>query len=369
MSKKLDSIITGIAKKQPKIFGDIVTSASIRKVKVDSPQLSYLFGGGIPIGRMIRFRGPESSGKSIISCYCAAQLQKKLPDFLGQPDKNVVVYVDFERTFEGRFASQVGIDTDPKKFIHLLPDDVESACDTLVELIKTDEIACIILDSDAAAGSRAQMADVAGKASFGGSAKALSEFLRKINILNANYNTTMFWISQERVNMQPMSHLPSVTGGEAPKFYASVVNRVTKTDQLKDADGTIGISIRVRNYKNKTGVPFRDANMNLYYNGGFKPEEEYIDFLIAFDIVKQKGAYFYVPNEEKSLQGRVKLQDWLNNNLTAYDDMKKRVDEMLVSENKLDVNNEAIAETDLVDALGEEFIETEEPAGEIETDE
>jgi len=130
------------------------------------------------------------------------------------------------------------------------------------------------------------------------------------------------------------------TGGEAPKFYASVVNRVTKQDVLKDANGTIGISIRVRNYKNKTGIPFRDANMNLYYNGGFKPDEEYIDFLVLFEIIKQKGAYFYVDGVEKSIQGRAKLQDWLNDNVMAYNAMKHKVDEMLTKEGILDENKE-----------------------------
>jgi len=356
---KLSKIVDQISKKQPKLFGDIENSAAVRKVKIDSPQLSYLFGGGLPIGRTIRFRGPESSGKSIISCYCAAQLQKKLPDFLGQPDKNVVVYIDFERTFESRFASQVRIDTNKDKFIHLLPDDIETATDTLAELIRTDEIAAVIFDSDAAAPTRAMFTDPSGKANFGAGAKAIAEFLRKINILNANYNTTMFWISQERVNMQPMSHLPNVTGGEAPKFYSSVVNRVTKTDVIKSATDTLGIAIRVRNYKNKTGVPFRDANMKLYYNGGFNPDEEYIDFLIAFDIVKQKGAYFYVPGVDKSIQGRVKLQDWLNEHTSEYEEMKLKVDEMLVSENILDANNVAEEEgtTFGTESIGDEISE------------
>jgi len=337
---KISKLVDQIQKKQPKLFGDIVNSATTRKVKLDSPQLSFLFGGGIPIGRMIRFRGPESSGKSIICSYCAAQLQKKLPTFLGQPEKDVIVYVDFERTFEARFASQVGVDTNPKKFIHLLADDIETASDTLQELIKSDELCAIIFDSDAAAPTRAMFVDPSGKANFGAGAKALAEMLRKINILCANYNTTLFWVSQERVSMQMMAKLPAVTGGEAPKFYASVVNRVTKTDQLKDANGTTGISIRVRNYKNKAGIPFRDANMNLYYDGGFKPDEEYIDFLIAFNLIKQKGAYFYVDGEEKSIQGRVKLQDWLNAHPKEYEAMRLKVDELLVTEGILDENKE-----------------------------
>jgi len=357
MSKQLDKLIDSITKKNPKLFGDVVTSATVKKVKIDSPQLSYLFGGGIPVGRILRVRGPESSGKSIYSSYLAAQLQKKLPEFLGLPDKDKIVYVDFERTFEARFASQVGVNTDPKKFIHLLPDDIETASDIVADLIRTDELCAIIFDSDAAAPTRQMFVDPSGKANFGAGAKAIAEFLRKINILCANYQTTLLWISQERVNMQPMSHLPSVTGGEAPKFYSSVVNRVTKTDVIKDANGTIGIAIRVRNYKNKCGIPFRDANMKLYYDGGFKPDEEYIDFLINFDLIKQKGAYFYVPDEQKGIQGREKLLAWLDDHKTEYESMKLKVDEMLVSENALDANREMVSEQDEMNSIGEEISE------------
>ena len=206
---ELSKLIDKMAKKQPKLFGDVINSATVKKVKIDSPQLSFLFSGGIPIGRMIRLRGPEQSGKSIICSYMAAQLQQKVPDFLGLPNKDKVIYVDFERTFEARFASQVGIDTDPKKFIHLLADDIETASDTLAELIKTDEVCAIIWDSDAASPTRASFVDPSGKATFGGQARAISDMLRKINVLCANYLTTLFWVSQERVNMTPMAKLPA----------------------------------------------------------------------------------------------------------------------------------------------------------------
>jgi len=341
---ELQKKINAILKKAPTAIQDVNTIGILRKIPLDSPQLSYMFGGGLTIGRMHRFRGPESSGKSTICNYLAGQLQKKLPAFLNKPNKKVIVYCDFERTFDKHHATENGLNCEKDYFVYLTPDDIETASDVLSELIKTDELAGIILDSDAAAPSRAQNVDPAGKASFGGSAKALAEMIRKINILDANYSTTLLWISQERVNMQPMSHLPAVTGGEAPKFYASTVNRITKKDVIKEGDETTGITIRVRNYKNKTGVPFRDANMNLYYRDSFRPDEEYIDFLIAFDIIKQSGAFFSIPGEEKKVQGRVKVQEWLNAHQKEYTKMKQQVDEMLVRENILDANRELISE-------------------------
>ena len=75
-----------------------------------------------------------------------------------------------------------------------------------------------------------------------------------------------------------MSHLPSSTGGTAVPFYASIICRITKSDDIKDSNGVIGIEMRVRNMKNKCSIPFRDANMHLYFNGGFDSNSEYFYF-------------------------------------------------------------------------------------------
>jgi recombination protein RecA len=147
--------------------------------------------------------------------------------------------------------------------------------------------------------------------------------------------------------MNIMAKLPSVTGGEAPKFYASVVNRVTKTDVIKNGNDTIGIALRCRNYKNKCGVPFRDAEMKLYYNGGFDSDEEYIDFLVNFGLIEQKGAYFKSEKWDFSLQGRAKLLEWLHEHEDVYTKLKEEVDELLTKEGVLDANN--VAEEEDID--------------------
>jgi RecA/RadA recombinase len=176
---------------------------------------------------------------------------------------------------------------------------------------------------------------------FGSGAKAMSEGLRKLNILLSNYDTGMIVISQERANLQPMSHLPATTGGFALPFYASIRARVTKTDMITDAKGnTIGQKLRVRNYKNKVGVPFRTAeNISLYFQGGFNPDEEYLNFLIDLDIVHAKGAWIDAPDYGIHVNGRAKLQEWLNSHPDEYAKMKLAVDDALKGKTKLDENN------------------------------
>ena len=346
MSSAFDKLIKKVKDKAPTMIGDGLSS--IMWAEVDSPQVTYMLGGGIPIGRIIRFRGPASAGKSAFCNYLAAALQKEVPKLTGNPEQNKVIYVDFERTFERRYAETIGLNTNPDVFVHLKPENIEDASEVLDDLVRTGEVAAIIWDSDGASPTRNQMIDEAGKANFGSAAKATSEFLKKFNILCSDRNTTILWISQERVNMKPMSHLPSCTGGESINFYASINCRITKIDDLKDANGIIGTQIRVRNMKNKCSIPFREASpLNLYYNGGFNSDEEYIDFLLSLGYMTQKGAYFQFDYEGEhfSLQGRKKLMDWLTAHQDVYDKWKKEIKAKLSGYvEELDKDNYAVNE-------------------------
>ena len=129
------------------------------------------------------------------------------------------------------------------------------------------------------------------------------------------------------------------TGGYSLPFYSSFRGRVTKLDALKEKDETIGQTIRVRNYKSKIGIPFRDAVMNLYFKGGFKADEEYLSFLIDLEVVKAKGAWIDAPEWGIHVNGRAKLQEWLQEHPDKYEQMKRKVDELLLNETKLDANN------------------------------
>ena len=348
MSKAFDNLIKKVKDKVPNMIGD-GSKRSIMWADVPSPQIAYMLGGNIPIGRIIRFRGPYSAGKTSVCNYIAGCLQREVPKLTGNPDQNKIVYVDFERSYESKFAASVGVLTDSEHFVHLKPESIEDASEVLDELVKTCELAGIIWDSDGASPTRASMTNEAGKATFGGSARATAEFLMKFNILCADRNTTILWISQERANMNPMAHLPKPTGGEAIPFYASIICRITKSDDIKGPDGEIiGIEIKIKNMKNKCANPFRLAEgVKLMYHGGFNSDEEYVDFFLKLGFVTQKGAYFQFDynDEHFSLQGRKKLMDWLYSHDDVYTEWKKAVKEKLASfTEELDADNFAVDE-------------------------
>lgn len=354
---EFDKLKKSIIAKNPHVIGG-KDYGKIVWCPIPSPSMTAMLGKGIPVGRMIRFRGQPSAGKSVICDYLAGCLQKECPKLFDNPLKTKILYIDFERTFEEKFATGVGVDMD--NFVPITPNDIEEACDTVCDLIKTGEVAAIVFDSDGQCPSRTAMTDESGKANFGANAKAISQLLDKWIILCANYKTTLFWISQERVNMKFGAHLPSVTGGEKPAFAASIVCRATKVDDIKSADGIIGVQIKIKNYKNKCATPFRESLVNLYFDGtGFHSDEEYAKMIFDLGIVEGRNWYSVKDDNGIELfraQGKDKIVDWLNENPDVYDKMKKKVIDMISGNcSILDDNAEAVDEMADMKMTGEEL--------------
>ena len=339
MSKALNAALTKLEKTYQSAIRDVKVSGKIERFYLESPQLNYLFGGGFPIGRIVQLHGPESGGKSTLSTYIAGETQKK------RADHNVVVYVDFERTFEEKFANRLGLDTSPDKFVFLRPENGEEGFTILEELVRTNEIGLVILDSDTTMPSVNQIAKDYGAGAFGPGAKLMSDALRKFNPILEKYKTSMINISQERDAVGEM-YGPGykITGGRAIKFYASNRSRVQRIDYIKEKGIITGINMRVKNEKNKAGVPYREAEMSLMFDSGFDVNKEYMDFIISLGIVDQRGAYFKSDEYGFSLQGREKFQEWLDTHPEEYEAIKLRVNDALCTENILDVNNEEVVD-------------------------
>jgi len=76
--KDLDFLVKDLQEKygsgSVSIFGK--NQVVVERVPIDSFYLTELLGGGYPRGRMMEIYGPESSGKTTLSCYLAGQCQK-----------------------------------------------------------------------------------------------------------------------------------------------------------------------------------------------------------------------------------------------------------------------------------------------------
>lgn len=317
----------------------------IHKITFDSPQLTYMFGG-FSYDRIHNLFGPESSGKSSTFSYIAGQLQKKIPQVCDEyKEKQVVVYMDFERTFDPTYANKLGLNTDEDHFVLLQSDTLEEACAITEELVKTNSVCCVILDSDAAAPTNLDAESEIGATGFNGAkaANTLKEVYKRFNVLCSNYKFPLLVVSQERANMQIGAFLPSVTGGTALKFFSSTRCRVQKMEQIKNGDEVVGIKIRVRNYKNKTSVPNRDAIMNLYFDGGFKSDDEYFEFLTKLNIIEKCPGGVYKADflPDGKIRGAANLLEWITQpeQKELYAKLKEQVTAKLLVTSELDADN------------------------------
>lgn len=168
--------------------------------------------------------------------------------------------------------------------------------------------------------------------------------LDKFNILDIQTDTGNYFTNGLLSHNSVMSHLPSSTGANAIKFYSTTRNRVTKIDTLKNKDGIdAGIQMRVRNYKNKAGVPWRDAIMNLWFDGGFNSDDEYFDFFVIFDFIhKGAGGVYtadFLPNGK--IRGAEKVKEWIMSDEAKdiYKNLKEKVTQKLLGNNELDAEN------------------------------
>lgn len=216
---------------------------------------------------------------------------------------------------------------------------------------------------------------------FGAGAKALKEFCNRFNILCANYNTTMFVISQERAQMAQMSHAIATTGGYALKYVASTLNRVRKIENLTEGSKIVGIHMQVRNYKNKTGIPFRECEMDLYYKGGFDSTGEFVDFLYEFaedprllKLVdcRSKGYYNSKNNFGWNFHGKDAFVAAINNGEvkpTEWEQIKQTIQDIISHEiegKEFTGDEDQIAEQDLTKEKAEELSKAEIEAEESE---
>ena len=329
---KLDTVLKKLKKDHEESFSDVKVAGTIKRVFLESPRLNYSFSGGFGMGRIYEFSGPESSGKTTLAQYIGGELQKK-------SERNIVIFVDMERSFDEKYANRLGLSTDTDNdFIFLRPDNGEDGFLLIADLIKSLPIGLVIWDSVAVTPSRGQVQD-AFKASFGGTAKVFAEGLKFINPILSRHETSMILINQERDNMALFGADFTTTGGRAVKYYSSWRARITKIDTIKVKGVTTGIVMQVRNTKSKIGIPFRKAELRLDFDNGFNSDFEYMTFLVDLGIVIKRGGWYYQEEWGLKCQGKDKVSDFLQENPDILAQVKNTVNALLAEETILDADN------------------------------
>ena len=131
------------------------------------------------------------------------------------------------------------------------------------------------------------------------------------------------------------------TGGFALKYAAATSFRTRKIENLTEGSKIVGIHIHCKNYKNKTAVPFRECEMDLYFKDGFDSTCEYVDFLKEFNEDSRLVPLCYAGNggvfkSEKygwSFRGKDNFIEAVKNGqVKGWEEIKKVIIEIISNE-------------------------------------
>ncbi len=274
--------------------------------------------GGYPRGRVIEIFGPESSGKTTLALHAIAEAQKQ---------GGIAAFIDAEHAFDRFYARRLGIDID-NLFVSQ-PDYGEQALEIAEQLIRSNAIDIVVIDSVAALTPKAELEGEMGDAKMGLQARLMSQALRKLTAIIGRTRTTVIFINQLREKIGVMfGNNETTTGGNALKFYASVRLDVRRIGQIKEGEEVIGNRTRVKVVKNKVAPPFRKAEFDLMYGTGISKEGEVLDLATELGIITKSGSW-YSYGDTKLAQGRENTKKVIADNPDLYEELRQKVIEAL----------------------------------------
>jgi recombination protein RecA len=273
-------------------LGD-ATRMKVETIPTGALTLDLALGGGLPKGRIIEIYGPESSGKTTLALHALAEVQKS---------GGVAAFVDAEHALDPTYAAALGVDIG--NLLVSQPDTGEAGLEIVDQLVRSNAVDIIVIDSVAALVPRAEIEGEMGDTHVGLQARLMSQALRKITGNMGRSGCTVIFLNQLRQKIGVTYGNPEVTtGGQALKFYASVRLDIRRIQTLKKGTDEYGNRAKVKVAKNKVAPPFRIAEFDIIFGKGISSLGCVVDLAEETGVIVRKGAW-YSYNGDNLAQGR-----------------------------------------------------------------
>ena len=274
---------------------------------------------GLPKGRIVEIYGPESSGKTTLALHCIAEAQKKGGE---------AAFVDAEHALDPVYAQNLGVDID--SLLVSQPDYGEQDLEITEQLVRSNAVDIIVVDSVAALVPRSEIDGDMGDSHVGLHARLMSQALRKLTGAINKSNCLIIFINQLREKVGVMYGNPEVTtGGRALKFYSSMRIDVRRVEGIKGTGSEfVGNRTKAKIVKNKLAPPFKQAEFDIMYGTGISKDGEIVDMAVEYGIIKKSGSWFSY-GEERLGQGRDKVKDLIKNDPEFLASLEKQIKEKL----------------------------------------
>lgn len=365
---QIDVVLQNLAKK----YGSDVIETGIEKDDYDripfsSPRLNYMTFGGLPLGHVHEFSGPEGSGKTTTAYDIIKNAQIKFAKEAKEnktPERKVV-FCDVEGTFNYVWASKFGVDTSKIIRLKMAGWPASEVLNSLLEAMKAPEVGLGVLDSIAAMPAD-QLADKSvGEKIYGGIALPLQNFTNQVKRYLVENNSMVICINQVRDNLNSMFGGTTTPGGRGFRHACSVRLEFRKGKFIDNnnkelnnsAENPAGNLVNVVVLKSKVFPSTRRVGYyTINYVSGPDLINDYIEVGLQVGVINQRGAFFDVIDSrtgevlnESKIQGKVNLRTTLESHPEWLKLIDKVVDGKdvteLVDEDTLAQANQAVADS------------------------
>lgn len=298
---KMDEIIKNVNKRaKEEIITKGLSEFDYNRIPFTSPRMNYCTFGGLPVGKLTEFYGAEHSGKTTTALDIVANFQNT-------DDGRKVLYVDAENTLDVEWAKKLGVDLDDMYIVQPKSQSAEEIFQIICDSVDTGEIGLWVLDSIGVLMSAQELEKTLEDKTYGGIAKALTLFGKKIEMLMQRHKCTGIGINQIREDLNSTWGGYTTPGGKAWKHVCAVRIQFSMGKYL-DANGN-EVSRSVENpsgnivlmsmVKNKTCPPTRRTGFyTINYTYGIDYLRDLVDVAIKYDIVKKSGAWYDIVDIE-----------------------------------------------------------------------
>lgn len=272
--------------------------------------------GGWVRGRTHELIGPEGVCKTTLSILTAIEHQKATGKAVG--------WVDMEQSFDPVWAASLGLDLSPEMFTHIYPDDSEDVSDMLKLMSQSELYGLMVIDSIGGMESRKAFEKDASESTMGRNAQVITRMVKHAAALARQNHITVIYVNQLRANLSGMGMGDIAAGPRALRYNttmsvrlsrkggpASETIRKVKDGEIEDEVGRLFVA---RVQRSRVSPQGRQAEFWLnnqataeYGPIGIDKVDEAISIGIRMGVIKRSGAFYMLPGEDRSFQGRAKV--------------------------------------------------------------
>ena len=338
MGLKLDEIMKNANKRfKEEIITQGLSEYSYKRIPFTSPRMNYCTFGGIPVGKITEFYGEEHGGKTTTALDIVANYQKS-------DDDRDVLYIDAENTLDIEWAKKIGVDIDKMYILQPKSQSAEEIFQIICDSVDTGEVGLWVLDSIGALMSSQELEKTMEDKTYGGIAKPLTLFSKKIEMLMQRHKCTGIGINQIREDLNSTWGGVVTPGGKGWKHFTAVRMQFSRgkfidekgNELTRSAENPVGNIVMMSMTKNKTCPPTRRTGFyTINYEYGIDYLRDLIEVAIKYDIVRKSGAWFDIIDIETGeiiegkIHGQAAVYELLDTNAEILEKVETLVDKVM----------------------------------------